>query len=182
MQTLALAANGTVKMPIEISARIQSLIKDGYSDAQIAAEVREYPADVIADKIKRCLWREIYADEICISSPELIAEAKRSRVAEWQASVALKAMSASMKGFKLAQDAGEAGDPRAFSDAARATKTFVDITRQAEGIDNGDTKKGESASIHFWVARVGENGIREIDNAIDVSARSVAPVAGEEMD
>lgn len=80
-------------------------------------------------------------------------------VDKWRRSVAAQSRHLVFRGFDLAEDSADKGDAVGFSCAARGVKSFVDMARQAEGMDANTIS---NQTINLYVARVGDS-IKPVD-------------------
>lgn len=154
--------------------RVRGLVIEGFSDTDIATELNIEPATVVS-------WVSQYKfDELRKPNPTPEEMKERQRYAleqreQWKAKVSTESAAMSVDGFKLAREKLESGDARGFNDAARGLNTFVQLTRQAEGMDNDAKDKRGGDTINFWVARIGEGGIVDTKaEPIDVTPKPVA--------
>lgn len=130
------------KIPVMKLIEMQVLVEAGETDGVIAEKL-QLSIDDVSEIIIQENWRAILSDT---------EQSKRAdvRVRErWKRAIAVNSRFLSMKGFKMANDAAERNDTIGFANAARGTKTFVDLARQADGMDEGESSEG-SVSINLF--------------------------------
>lgn len=161
------------EVPVFLFVQIQALVSAGLSDAEIAQKTALDPTRV-SELILTEGWRETLVDTEAQSSKDQIA---RDR---WVRAIAAQSKWLALAGMKLAGDAADRGDAMGFSMAARGAKTFVDMARQASGLDAGaNTTNSQAPGINLFVLSTVPQRVvsseKTVLNSIETQV-SVAPV------
>lgn len=140
------AALAAIPVADRISARqfcdIQWLIESGKSDAEIAAHC-DLPLDKLTAIIAEGDMRTVIGREADKTKDQKMRD-------RWVRAVGLASRSLSLAGFAMAMDAAKEKDAFKFSLAARGTKAFVDMARQAEGLDKDGNSAGALPSVNLF--------------------------------
>lgn len=162
---------------VRILARMQSLLVDGASFAEISEHVL-LPAEVVEHWIHHFHWQELVPERTTAQDIERARVMRQEKIALWQQAMAAKSSDLSLRGFALAENAIDRGDARSFGDAARGINTFAQLTRQAEGLDS-KAEGGTSVTLNQFVLRVGET-VREAKPVPNAEPINITPVNGAE--
>ena len=123
--------------------RMQVLVENGESDETISSELA-LPIETVTGILLQEKWREILPG----SDDDRAAEVKVNE--RWKRAIAVSSRHLSLKGIALAHESANAGDTIGFANAARGTKTFVDLARQATGMDSGTDQSASAPSINLF--------------------------------
>lgn len=130
------------RIPARALCDIQWLIESGADDAEIARRVNLPP-----EKVTQIITEGGLRDLIGSEAEKSRDEKMRLR---WTRAVGLASRSLSLAGLKMAGEAADKGDAFGFSLAARGTKAFVDMARQADGLDGKDGSGAGAPSVNMF--------------------------------
>jgi hypothetical protein len=156
------------KYTVSQGIRLLYLLRHGFSDTDIAADIKATPAQVAAWIIQYKL--DVYRTQ-AKDQAEINTRAAALRE-EWRDKVATESKAISVDALALVRETVADGDPRRFNDAARGLSTMVQLARQAEGMDNGAKTQDGAQTLNVWVLRVGEGGVEEARPKVE---RNVTP-------
>lgn len=143
------------KYTISEGVRLINMLEDGFTDEECGTALNVAP-ELVAFWIRRFqleLHRKRKLDTEDALELKRRAEERRER---WRAKVSAESAALSVDGFQLARDSVTLNDPRGFKDAASGVAQFVNLVRQAEGLDRDTGPKGGS-TLNVFIARIGEN-------------------------